>query len=130
MIHVVGLPSSGTRLASRLIDACPDLDARHDPTHGTDTPTGDVVIVVRDERARRQSELARWPDGFPDRLTFGQLARRFYPTVIVSYESIVANPDDVIANLAVVFDVEPWEFTEPVYDANAEAGSRCGPYME
>lgn len=122
---MTGLPSSGTRLAARLIDASPDLDVCHDHRHGSRRLEGPVVYVARDETARRASELARWPDGFPDLNPIPQAV-----TLIVAYEDIVADPAQVIARAAAHFGVEPWEFGEPVYDANAEAGSRCGPYME
>lgn len=129
-VTVIGVPSSGTRLAARLLDASPDLDVWHDSTHGLNPKPGQVVIVVRDEPARRRSELARWPDGYPDRIDLPALARRYDPTVILAYEAIVADPADVIACAARVFDVPPWTFTEPTYDGNAEPGSRCGPLME
>lgn len=125
LIYVTGLPSAGTRLAARLLDASPDLEVSHDPHHGNRPLNGPAVHVTRHEPARRESELARWPDGFPDLNPIPQDV-----TLTVAYEDIVTDPAQVIARAAAHFGVEPWEFNEPVYDANTEPGSRCGPYME
>lgn len=120
-LTVVGSMSSGTRLVTRLLDASPDIEAVHDMTHGHRPARSPVVFVTRDETARRESVAARWPDG-RDRIAVVN-----DPVATVAYEDVVSDAYAVVARLASLFGVPPWKFDEPVYDANAEPGSRCGP---
>lgn len=125
-VRVLGEPSSGTRLVTRLIDASPDLDAWHDHAHGAvawGTEPRAVILVRRDPLARLESATARWGDksmGVP----FPDLRRVFPSAPVVHYEDVVADPDAVIASLASYFEVLPWKFGERIYNANERRGTR------
>lgn len=126
-VVVVGEPSSGTRLLTRIVDACPSIRGRHDPRHGRRTwNTGRVLIVTRDPKARKKSVDARWPNGLKGDWATPDELREAYPDApVVTYEDIVADTPGVIARLAEWLGVDPWEFTEEIYDANVEEGTRA-----
>lgn len=119
-LTVVGSLSSGTRLVTRLLNASPHIEAIHDVTHGARPGRWPVVYVTRDETARRASVAARWPDGHD------RTASPVYAVATVAYEDVVADPHAVIGTLAAVLEVPVWTFSEAVYDANSETGTRCG----
>lgn len=123
-IVVVGQPSSGTRLITRLV-AASGLRVKHDNRHGKQFLPGKIVRVKRDEGARLQSALARWPQEFVDKFPSSDDLDSLYPSAyVVNYEDVVADKQMVIRGLAAHFGLAPWVFEEEVFNANAEAGSR------
>lgn len=134
MITVVGAPSSGTRLVTRLLGAA-GLAVTHDRSHGLEPADGYIVLVTRDEQCRQASITERWPDGlirgrrrargpledipltaFP---TPRQLAEIYPDAYPVSYDQLVTDPDTVISTIADDFGITPWAFGENIYDGNA-----------
>jgi LPS sulfotransferase NodH len=127
-VVVLGLPSSGTRLVTRLVQGS-GFHAIHDPYHGgrpREWVTEHIVIVTRDPEARAESVAARWPDGFRGGSfpTTDELREAYPDALEVAYEDIVADKDAVIVELAGALGVDPWLFDEEIYDANAEPGTR------
>lgn len=118
--------SSGTNLVTRLLDASPDIEVTADRTHGISPPQGRVIVVTRDEQARSRSAGVRWPKGHGG-LTAEQIAAKYPHALTVAYETVVADPDATVRQLADSLGLLPWVFGESVYDANTEPGSRCGP---
>lgn len=125
-VTVIGPMSSGTNLVSRLLDASPDIDATADRTHGINPPDGRVVVVTRDEQARSRSAGVRWPKGHGG-LTAAQIAAKYPDAPTVAYETVAGDPAEAVRQLADSLGLNAWVFGEPVYDANTEPGSRCGP---
>jgi hypothetical protein len=126
-IVVLGLPSSGTRLVTRLLQGS-GFHAIHDPRHGVrdrQWTTERAVIVTRDPAARDESAQARWGDTQPLPNQTTEMLRADYPDALeVAYEDVVADKDAVIVELAAELGVEPWLFDEEIYDANGEPGTR------
>jgi len=125
-VRVLGEPSSGTRLVARIVDASPDLAAWHDPAHGTvewGTEPRAVVLVRRDPLARLGSARARWGDR-PMGVPYPALRSAFPVSPVVHYEDVVSDVHSVIASLALHFGIDPWEFTERIYDGNDRPGTR------
>lgn len=126
-VVVLGLPSSGTRLVTRLLAGSRYL-AVHDARHGVRDrrwATERAVIVTRDPAARTESAQARWGDQQPAARQTVEMLRVDYPDALeIRYEDVVADKDAVIVELAAALEVDPWLFTEPIFDANAEPGSR------
>ena len=124
-VRVLGEPSSGTRLVTRLIDASPDLEAWHYHAHGSvvwGTEPRAVVLVRRDPLARLGSATARWGDrklGVP----YPSLRGAFPDAPVVHYEDVVADVGSVIADLSRFFGIHPWRFDEPIYNANERPGT-------
>jgi hypothetical protein len=129
---VVGPPSSGTRLARRLM-AESGLDAIHDRSHGkTDAPLTKVVRIHRDRDARIASVLAR--DDMPmfSAIVTQEQAETFvdtteatvadkYPTrPALSYEALVADRDAELDRVADALGIPRWESTIEVTDENSK----------
>jgi hypothetical protein len=123
-VIVVGEPSSGTRLVARMLEAG-GVRVIHDERHGYRPWTSGLpVIVTRDPQSRAESVNARWPDGLDGFPTLAEHRVRYPDALEVRYEDVVADKDTVIVELAAALGVDPWLFSEDVYDANSEPGSR------
>jgi hypothetical protein len=129
---VVGPPSSGTRLAQRLM-AESGLDTLHDRSHGvTDAPLLKVVCIYRDRDARIASVLAR--DDMPmfANITTQEQAETFvdgteatvadkYPTrPALSYEALIADRDAELDRIADELGIPHWSSTILVTNQNAK----------
>jgi hypothetical protein len=125
-VTATGAAGSGTRLLARILDASPDIEGRHDATHGADpAETSLVAIIARDEEAGQAAFMERFaevgPGGIPNPDESRALIAERYPgSLVVRYEALVEDPDAVIARIAEWFGVEPWPCPEHIYDGNAK----------
>lgn len=125
VVRVLGEPSSGTRLVTRVIAASPDLRAWHDRFHGGvewKAKPRALVLVRRDPLHRLESAYARGLIGVG--VPYPELRRAHPEAICVDYEDVVADVHTVIDDLADALGVPSWMFTDEIYDANAERGSR------
>lgn len=112
-VWVVGPMSSGNRVFNDiLIDG--GIDTRFDHSHGTTDLDLDgcvVIVVERDLAATRCSWEAGWK-GHPDAVdldrSLAEIPARYPHAPRVSYEQLCADPDGVIAEIAVLLGVAPW----------------------
>jgi len=129
---VVGPPSSGTRVATRLMGES-GLDVVHDRSHGAaDIPHAKVVRIHRDRDIRVASVLAR--DDMP---MFANIATREEAEIFVdvteelvlerylscpalSYEALIADRDAELARIADELGIPQWVSTIAVTDENAK----------
>jgi len=129
---VVGPPSSGTRLARRLM-AESGLDVIHDRSHGqADAPLTKVVRIHRDRDARIASVIAR--DDLPmfadvtnqaEAETFVDnteaIVTEKYPTrPALSYEALIADRDAELDRIADELGIPRWTSTILVTNENAK----------
>lgn len=123
---VVGPPSSGTRLVTRLLRSS-GRTVRHDMTHGrTPVNARAVVTTSRGRKAHAASLVAR---GFPrSETTEGALAlidetteriTTAYPDApCVSYEALIEDRDAELGRIAKALGWAPWTAAEVVTDEN------------
>lgn len=81
--------------------------------------------MTRDPEALAESQQARWDAAYIAHFpTAEQLAADYPDAITVSFEDLRDDLAGTTARVAAALGVEPWSFTEPIYDANAEPGSR------
>ena len=131
-LFVVGAPSSGTRLLTRLLGES-GLAVCHDYTHGrVERPPLKVVRIERDREALIRSVMARDDLPMMARVVTREeaevfvderqgLVRSLYSTrPVVSYEALVADRDAELARIADRLGIPRWQATEVVTDENAK----------
>jgi len=131
-LFVVGAPSSGTRLFTRLMGES-GLTVVHDHSHGhVDRPLLKVVCIERDRDAVVASCLARTDSPVFTAITTQAEAEAFvderqarvrnkYPTrPFASFEALVADRDAELDRIADALGMPHWQATEVVTDENAK----------
>lgn len=131
-LYVVGAPSSGTRLFTRLM-AESGLNVVHDHSHGhIDRPLLKVVCIERDREAVIGSCLTRTDSPVFLAITTRAEAEAFvderqarvrskYPTrPLASFEALVADRDAELDRIADALGLPHWQATEIVTDENAK----------
>lgn len=131
-LYVVGAPSSGTRLFTRLMGES-GLNVLHDHSHGhVDRPLLKVVCIERDRDAVVASCLARTDSPVFTSITTQAQAEEFvderqarvrnkYPTrPFASFEALVADRDAELNRIADALGLPHWQATEVVTDENAK----------